>query len=213
MIPRLAIGALAAAALLASSMAAGTMAQAQTYPATPGSQHTGQSGYLPQPSAPGGTPSGAGVTTAGPSMQGSVPNTPAGAAIPGSSSLGFQQFPTSGGQYGPGGGTPRLPNQNCGGLGSCAWGSQGQPAASCTLDLRYCTSVSSGPLFSTTTCSVQGTLNTCATNDLNGTATATNVGLPGSGTPAGSAYPATVTGTTLLPGTASTGVATSSASR
>jgi hypothetical protein len=51
--------------------------------------------------------------------------------------------------------------QNCGGLGSCAWGGLAAGASACTPDARICTSVGTGPLASTITCSATGVLRVC----------------------------------------------------
>jgi hypothetical protein len=74
-----------------------------------------------------------------------------------------------GSQYGQGMGPVRLPNQNCGGMGQCAWVSQSQGAwagqsqatASCTSDARVCMSTGSGPMYPTMICSGNGPLRTC----------------------------------------------------
>src|SRR5215213_6063414 len=47
-------------------------------------------------------------------------------------------------------GPVRLPNQNCGGLGQCAWSGPPQATAACTADARVCTSTSADPDWSGT---------------------------------------------------------------
>jgi hypothetical protein len=56
----------------------------------------------------------------------------------------------------------RLPNQNCGGMGQCAWAGQPQATAACTADARVCTSTSIDPDWSGTRCSGSGALRTCS---------------------------------------------------
>lgn len=81
-----------------------------------------------------------------------------------------------GNQYGQGMGPVRLPNQNCGGMGQCAWVSQSQGAwagqsqatASCTPDARVCMSTGSGPMYPTMLCSANGPLRTCSDQSLGG---------------------------------------------
>jgi hypothetical protein len=60
---------------------------------------------------------------------------------------------------------PRLPGQNCRGLGACAWGNQGEYTATCTADARVCTSTSTDPDWSGTRCSAVGALRTCSSNN------------------------------------------------
>jgi hypothetical protein len=62
-------------------------------------------------------------------------------------------------------GPVRLPNQNCGGLGQCAWAGQSQATAACTADARVCTSTSTDPDWSGTRCSAVGALRTCSSNN------------------------------------------------
>ena len=114
----------------------------------------GQSLPLPTPGVQVATspPGAAGMQ--GPGYTGSIPQ-------PG---LGM------GSQYGQGMGPVRLPNQNCGGMGQCAWVSQSQGAwagqsqatASCTSDARICMSTGSGPMYPTMICSANGPLRTCS---------------------------------------------------
>jgi hypothetical protein len=74
-----------------------------------------------------------------------------------------QQLPTRGGtQPGVGARPPRLPGQNCRGLGACAWGNQ---SAACTADARVCTSTSGGPDWPSMRCSATGALRTCSNDN------------------------------------------------
>jgi hypothetical protein len=76
------------------------------------------------------------------------------------------QLPTRGGvQPGVGAPPPRLPGQNCRGLGACAWGNQSEYTATCTADARVCTSTSTDPDWSGTRCSAVGALRTCSSNN------------------------------------------------
>src|SRR4051812_42232101 len=51
---------------------------------------------------------------------------------------------------------PRLPGQDCHGLGQCAWGGQSEQSASCTADARICTSQGAGPDWPSMTCTAAG---------------------------------------------------------
>lgn len=87
-----------------------------------------------------------------------------------------QPGPGTGSQYGPGRGPVRLPNQNCGGMGQCAWVSQSEGAwsgqlqatAACTPDARVCMSTGSAPMYPSMLCSVTGTLRTCSDQSVGG---------------------------------------------
>jgi hypothetical protein len=70
-------------------------------------------------------------------------------------------------QNGQGMGPVRLPNQNCGGMGQCAWSGQSQATAACTPDARVCASTSTDPDWSGTRCSATGAQRTC-TNSTGG---------------------------------------------
>ena len=154
---RFAITALAAVALLGTGVGVRTEARAQSSQAAPGGQNTGQSGASPQGATYGGAPYGTGVTTQGQAS-------PAAPSGQNTGQSGYPpQLPTRGGvQSGPGAPPPRLPGQNCRGLGSCARGSQSEYTATCTADARVCTSTSGGPDWPSMRCSATGALRTCS---------------------------------------------------
>jgi hypothetical protein len=68
-------------------------------------------------------------------------------------------------QSGTGAPSPRLPGQNCRGLGACAWGNQAEQTATCTADARVCTSTSGGPDWPSMRCSSTGALRTCSNDN------------------------------------------------
>jgi hypothetical protein len=76
-----------------------------------------------------------------------------------------QQAPRGGGAAGTAAPPPRLPGQNCRGLGACAWGNQSEYTATCTPDARVCTSTSGGPDWPSMRCSANGAHRTCSNDN------------------------------------------------
>jgi hypothetical protein len=114
-----------------------------------------------------------------------------------------------GSQYGQATGPVRLPNQNCGGMGQCAWAGQSQATASCTADARRCITSSSGPSYSTISCSNDGGRNICTSTETTGTMTSQD-GLPvtgiGTGLPSvGTSSAQTAVGSTNITTAGTTG--------
>jgi hypothetical protein len=140
MLWRFVIAALAAVVLLGSNISMGTKVHAQAPQAAPSSPNIGQSVSSPQVTMNGGV-----QNSTGPSAQGQT--------IP-------PQRPAQGGSP-----PPRLPGQNCRGLGACAWGNQSDQTAACTADARVCTSTSGGPDWPTMRCSANGASRTCSNDN------------------------------------------------
>ena len=126
-----------------------------------------QSLPVPTPGAQVATSSPGTVGMQGPGYAGSIGQPGLGVASqygqgtvsPGS--LSGQGIVSTGTVTGQGMGPVRLPNQNCGGMGQCAWAGQAQATAACTPDARTCTTTVLAPVPSTMTCSTGGATRTC----------------------------------------------------
>jgi hypothetical protein len=136
MVRRLIAITLLATALLGGSTALATVAHAQT-------AQTGTTS-VPGAQVPGAQVAGAQV---------------AGAQVAGASTPSAPP-PTRGGAQNGGQVSRRLPGQDCGGLGQCAWGSPSQEAV-CSADLSVCASSGADILSPVLTCVAGGAVRTC----------------------------------------------------
>jgi hypothetical protein len=125
---------LLATALLGGSTALATVGHAQT-------AQTGTNHAPGAQTAQTGTTVGPGAQAAGASAPSAQPSTRGGAQ--------------SGGQV-----SRRLPGQDCGGLGQCAWGSPTQEAV-CSADLSVCASSGADILSPVLMCVAGGAVRTC----------------------------------------------------
>jgi hypothetical protein len=138
--------------LLATALLAGSTALA-----TVGHAQTAQTGTISVTSA-----QTTGAQVPGAQMPGAQV---AGAQMPGAQVAGASapsaQPPTRGSAQNGGQVSRRLPGQDCGGLGQCAWGSPSQEAV-CSADLSVCASSGADILSPVLMCVAGGAVRTCA---------------------------------------------------